>query len=188
MTAAALPWTARLATRDPSVGARPHAADDARKAARPMAYRRFAPTRSEIAPAEMSKAANISVYASITHCRPAVDPPSVRSIPGRATFTAVESRLNMKNPSSAASRTSTPLVTGPWPALPVMPSPSRALVTAAACPAAATAVGRPGPKPPSLLIEFLSITGAECPLTDPACRAGSARGRPGSSGVCRSGV
>jgi hypothetical protein len=176
MTAAALPWTARPAIRDPSVGARPHAADDARKAARPTAYRRFAPTRSEIAPAEMSKAANISVYASITHCRPAVDPPSVRSIPGRATFTAVESRLSMKNPSSAASRTITLLVTGRCPVLPAIPSPSRVPATAVMRPALSTLIGS------------FSTTGLECPLTDPACRAGTARGRPGSSGVCRSGV
>lgn len=62
-------------------------------------------TRSETAPAEMSRAANISVYASTTHCRPAVVPPTVRPIPGSATFTAVASRLSMKNPSSAATRT-----------------------------------------------------------------------------------
>jgi len=77
-----------------------------------VAYRRLAPARSETAPAEMSRAANISVYASITHCRPAVDPPRSRSIPGRATFTAVESRLSMKNPSSAVSRTITPVEPG----------------------------------------------------------------------------
>ena len=142
MTAAALPWTARPTIRNPSVGARPHAADDARKAARPMAYRRLAPTRSEIAPAEISRAANISVYASITHCRPAVDPPSVCSIPGRATFTAVESRLSMKNPSSAASRTITPRLAD---RCPVLPSPSRAPVTAAARTAAT------GPAPSTLI-------------------------------------
>jgi hypothetical protein len=141
MTAAALPWTARLPTRNPSVGARPHAADDARKAARPMAYSRFAPTRSEIAPAEMSRAANISVYASITHCKPAVDPPRVRSIPGRATFTAVESRLSMKNPSSEATSTITPAAAGRRPA----PSPVRAPVSAATSVAAVTAVSRPAP-------------------------------------------
>jgi len=180
MTAAALPWTARPAIRNPSVGARPHAADEARNAARPMAYRRLAPIRSEIAPAEMSRAANISVYASITHCRPAVDPPRVRSMPARATFTAVESRLSMKNPSSEATRTITLLVAGSCPALPVMPPPSRVRATA-------TAAGRPGPKTP-LVMRPLSVTGADCPLTRSACRAGTARGRPGSSGVRRSGV
>jgi hypothetical protein len=66
----------------------------------------------------MSRAANISVYASITHCRPAVDPPRSRSIPGRATFTAVESRLSMKNPSSAATRTIAPVDPGRCPARP----------------------------------------------------------------------
>ena len=106
-----------------------------------MPYRRFAPTRSEIAPAEMSSAANISVYASITHCRPAVDPPSVRSIPGRATFTAVESRLSMKNPSSAATRTITPLAAGRCPALLTIPAPARVLVMAATRPAPSALIG-----------------------------------------------
>jgi hypothetical protein len=54
MTPAALPCTARLPIRNPIVGASPHAADEARNAARPAANRRFAPTRSETAPAEMS--------------------------------------------------------------------------------------------------------------------------------------
>src|SRR5260370_8701082 len=61
----------------------------------------------------------------------------------------------MKNPSSAASRTITPLVAGRCPALPPMPSPFRAPVTAATSPPAPTAATRPAPKTPSTLIESL---------------------------------
>ncbi len=68
-------------------------------------------------------------------------PPSVCSMPGKATFTAVESRLSMKNPSRAVVRT-TMLGTGRrGPPLSEVPVPSRVAVTAVRWAAPSTLIG-----------------------------------------------
>jgi len=68
----------------------------------PQPIARFAPTRSDRLPANSSNEANSSVYASITHCRPDVVPPSSRPIVVRATFTIRMSRVMRKKPSEAS--------------------------------------------------------------------------------------
>jgi hypothetical protein len=60
-TAAAAPWTNRAATRAPSVGANPQAAEAAANTASPAAKARRAPIRSDSAPAVCSRAAKASV-------------------------------------------------------------------------------------------------------------------------------
>ena len=108
MTAAAQPWTTRAATSTGSTGASPHQADAAANTTSPQPKTRRAPSQSDTVPAEISSAANGTVYPSTTHCRPDVAPCSDRPIGVSATFTAVASRLIMKNPSNAAVSASLP--------------------------------------------------------------------------------
>src|SRR6185437_9649816 len=61
ITAAAAPWKNRAATRAPSPGARPQAAEATTNTDRPAANARRAPIRSDSDPADSSSAANISV-------------------------------------------------------------------------------------------------------------------------------
>ena len=104
ITAAAVPCTNRAAISAPRLGARPQAAEAATNNPSPAANPRRAPTRSDSAPADSSRAANISVYPSTTHCSPAMPPPNSCRIDGRAILTITASSVIMKNPSTAAAR------------------------------------------------------------------------------------
>jgi hypothetical protein len=97
-----MPITARAAIRVVASPARAAATDPAAKTPRPSSSARRRPYRSPSAPATMSRAANVSVYASVIHCRSVVDARSSRASVGSAVFRIV---LSMTTISSDRHRT-----------------------------------------------------------------------------------
>ena len=114
------PCTVRAAISTPRPGAAAQAADPAAKAASPAMNTRFAPSRSAAEPAVSMTAARASVYASMTHCSPATEPPMSRWIEGSATLTIVTSSWMTKNPRHTATRASFAARSGP--AVPAAPA------------------------------------------------------------------
>jgi hypothetical protein len=102
IAAAAAPCTNRAATSRPRVGARPHATEASTNNTMPPPKARLAPSRSDSDPAVSSRAANIRVYPSTTHCSLATPPPRSCRMVGRVTLTTTASRVMVKKPSSAA--------------------------------------------------------------------------------------
>src|SRR6516164_3337676 len=102
ITAAPALWANRAATSALMAGASPHAAEARTNTASPAPNARRAPNRSDTDPADSSRAANISVYPSTTHCSPVIPPPRPARIDGNATLTTTASRVIMKKPSTAA--------------------------------------------------------------------------------------
>ena len=98
--------TIRKATSQPRLGARLQASEPTVNTARPAwkVFRR--PIRSAVDPANISRLASTSVYASIVHCRPDTGECSSRPIDGSATFTIVLSRPTMNRLMQQIARTS----------------------------------------------------------------------------------
>ena len=92
------PWTARAAISTPGEGAAAQAAEPAANTVRPAVNTFLAPARSAAAPAVSMIEASARVYASMTHCSPASEPPSWCWMAGRATFTMVTSSWMTKKP------------------------------------------------------------------------------------------
>jgi hypothetical protein len=103
--AAPIPCSARAATRKPIEGAAPHATEARVNRPKPPISTRRAPIRSPRPPALRMNAANVSVYASTTHCTPATPPPNVAPIDLTATFTTLTSSWTTANPRVTAAST-----------------------------------------------------------------------------------
>ena len=71
------PWTARAAISTPGEGAAAQAAEPAANAVSPRVNTFLAPARSAAAPAVSMIEASARVYASMTHCSPASEPPEL---------------------------------------------------------------------------------------------------------------
>ena len=99
-------WTIRKAISQPRPGARLHSSEPAVNTPRPVWKVLRRPTRSAVAPENISRLASTTVYASIVHCRPDTDECSSRPIDGSATFTIVLSRPTMNRLMQQIARTS----------------------------------------------------------------------------------
>ncbi len=92
------PWTARAAISTLSAGAAAQAAEPTANVARPSTNTFLAPMRSAAEPAVSMIEARARVYASMTHCSPASEPPISRWMAGSATLTIVTSSWITKKP------------------------------------------------------------------------------------------
>jgi hypothetical protein len=87
--------TARKAISQPSPGATLHSSEPSPNSIRPRRKMRRRPSRSAVEPDSISRLARTSVYASITHCRPATEACRSARSEGSAMFTIVVSRPTM---------------------------------------------------------------------------------------------
>jgi hypothetical protein len=104
MIAPPMPWKARARARKVASGASPHRAEPTVKTTMPSANTSRRPARSPIEPAVSRKAASVSAYASITHCRSASEAWKACWMYGSATLTIVMSSSSMNTPVHTASR------------------------------------------------------------------------------------
>ena len=93
ISAAPRPITARTATSAVGVSTNPPTAEAVPNTASPDSNAPLRPKRSPRLPPASTSAANVSRYASTTHCRSRVEAPSSRTSDGSVTFTIVVSRL-----------------------------------------------------------------------------------------------
>ena len=99
-------WQARIAIRNPELGARPHSAEEMVKTATPERNSLRRPNRSASRPDTTRKAANTMLYALKIHDRvDSVESANERWIDGNAIFTIVESTNSMNTPSEATAST-----------------------------------------------------------------------------------
>ena len=104
MNAAPMPWMAREATSQVSLGARPIVAEASAKTTTPNRNIRLRPKMSPSRPPVMSRTAKVSVYALTVHSSDDSEAPKSFWIDGSATFTAVLSSMIMKSAKLMAPR------------------------------------------------------------------------------------
>lgn len=97
--------TARKAIRASRFGAREHSSEPSAKTTSPVTKTLRRPIRSAVEPASISSEARTRVYASMTHCSPATEAPRSRRREGRATLSAVLSRLTISRLMQQIART-----------------------------------------------------------------------------------
>ena len=104
MKAPPMPWNARERAKTTIPVAKPHSAEPATKIATPMRKRSRRPFRSARVPAVKRSDASASAYASMTHCNAESEELNDPAMSGKATFTIVRSRSNMKTPMHTTAR------------------------------------------------------------------------------------